>query len=147
MTPDRTRHVAADTSFLFPLLYVQDTRHQTALRLAGEFSDATLITTDGVLSELLSLMSKQSLRPIALAFVELMLSDNPGYEVVLQTEASLRRGIGRYTSQTTGSPSLVDCMLMNMMDERRIRDVLAFDRDFRHVGLYNVHPTSGWRAS
>ena len=140
MRPDRGRRVAADTSFLFPLLYVRDTRHQVALQLAAEFRDAILITTDGVLSELLSLMSKQSLRPIALGFVGQMLSDDPRYEVVLQTDASLRRGIERYTSETTGSPSLVDCMLMNMMDERRIRDILAFDRDFRHVGLYRVYP-------
>ena len=147
MRPDRVRRVAADTSFLFPLLYAQDTRHEMALQLADEFSDAFMVTTDGVLSELLSLMSKQSLRPIALAFVDLMWADNSRYEVVLQTEDSLRRGIARYRSQTSGSPSLVDCMLMNVMDERRIRDVLAFDRDFRHVGLYNVHPSRDWRAS
>ena len=111
--------------------------------MAEEFGDAVLVTTDGVLSELMSLMSKQSLRSTALAFVELMLSDSPKYEVVLQTEASLLRGIERYAGQTSGSPSLVDCMLMNVMDERRILDVLAFDRDFRHVGLYRVYPRRG----
>ena len=143
MTPDGRRRVAADTSFLFPFLYTKDTRHAEARRLAEEFGDAVLVTTDGVLLELMSLMSKQSLRSTALAFVELMLSDSPKYEVVLQTEASLRRGIERYAGQTSGSPSLVDCMLMNVMDERRILDVLAFDRDFRHVGLYRVYPRRG----
>ena len=137
------RQIAADTSFLYPLLHQDDSRHEVALRLADEFSDAIIVTTDGVLSELLSLMSKQSLRPIALAFVDLMRSDASQYEVVLQTETSLQRGIERYRSQTSGSPSLVDCMLMDVMDERRIRELLAFDRDFRHVGLYRVYPLRG----
>ena len=134
------RQIAADTSFLYPLLHQDDSRHEEARRLADEFSDAVFVTTDGVLSELLSLMSKQSLRPIALAFVDLMRSEDSQYEVVLQTEASLQRGIERYRSQTSGSPSLVDCMLMDVMDERRIREVLAFDRDFRHIGRYAVYP-------
>lgn len=141
------RRIAADTSFLYPLLHQDERRHEVALQLADEFNDALMVTTDGVLSELLSLMSKQSLRPIALAFVDLMWADSSRYEVVLQTEVSLRRGIERYRSQVSGSPSLVDCMLMNAMDERRIRDVLAFDRDFRHIGLYNVHPARDWRTS
>lgn len=140
MTPHGERRVAADTSFLFPFLYVRHTQHEEARLLADEFSDAVIVTTDGVLSELLSLMSRQSLRRLALAFVNDALSEAASYEVVLQTTTSLRRGIERYASQTTGSPSLVDCMLMDAMDDQGIEDLLAFDRDFRHVGLYRVHP-------
>ena len=140
MTPHGERRVAADTSFLFPFLYVRHTQHEEARRLADEFSDAVIVTTDGVLSELLSLMSRQSLRRLALAFVNDALSEAASYEVVLQTTTSLRRGIERYASQATGSPSLVDCMLMDAMDDQGIEDLLAFDRDFRHVGLYRVHP-------
>ena len=140
MTPHGERRVAADTSFLFPFLYVRHTQHEEARRLADEFSDAVIVTTDGVLSELLSLMSRQSLRRIALAFVNDALSEAAFYEVVLQTTTSLHRGIQRYASQTTGSPSLVDCMLMDAMDDQGIEDLLAFDRDFRHIGLYNVYP-------
>lgn len=140
MTPRRERRVAADTSFLFPFLYVRHEQHEEARRLADEFSDAVIVTTDGVLSELLSMMSRQALRRTALAFVGNALSRTGPYEVVLQTEASLRRGIERYRGQTTGSPSLVDCMLMDVMDDQGIEDVLAFDRDFRHVGLYRVYP-------
>ena len=138
-TPE-PRRIAADTSFLYPLLHQDDSRHAQARRLADEFAGSVIVTTDGVLSELLSLMSKQSLRPSVLAFVNDALSGGGTYEVVLQTPASLRRGIARYTRQTTGSPSLVDCMLMDVMDAQGIEDLLAFDRDFRHVGLYNVHP-------
>lgn len=143
MTPHGERRVAADTSFLFPFLYVRHTQHEEARRLADEFSDAVIVTTDGVLSELLSLMSRQSLRRTALAFVNDALSAAVSYEVILQTTASLQRGIERYASLTTGSPSLVDCMLMDAMDDQGIEDLLAFDRDFRHVGLYRVYPLRG----
>lgn len=146
MTPDGEQRVAADTSFLFPLLYARHTQHDEAQRLADEFAGSVIVMTDGVLSELLSLMSKQSLRPGVLAFVNDALSGAGPYEVVLQTTDSLRRGLERYTRQTTGSPSLVDCMLMDVMDDQGIEDVLAFDGDFRHVGLYNVHPSRDWRA-
>ena len=140
MTPHGEKRVAADTSFLFPFLYVRHTQHEEARRLADEFSDAVFVTTDGVLSELLSLMSRQSLRRTALAFVNDALSEAGSYEVVLQTTASLQRGIERYRSQTSGSPSLVDCMLMDAMDDQGIEDLLAFDRDFRHIGRYAVYP-------
>ena len=140
MTPHGEKRVAADTSFLFPFLYVRHTQHEEARRLADEFSDAVFVTTDGVLSELLSLMSRQSLRRTALAFVNDALSEAGSYEVVLQTTASLQRGIERYASLTTGSPSLVDCMLMDAMDDQGIEDLLAFDRDFRHIGRYAVYP-------
>lgn len=143
----KPRRIAADTSFLYPLLHQDDSRHEQARRLADEFAGSVIVTTDGVLSELLSLMSKQSLRPAVLAFVNDALSGRGPYEVVLQTTASLRRGIERYARQTTGSPSLVDCMLMDVMDAQGIEDLLAFDRDFRHVGLYNVHPSRDWRSS
>ena len=140
------RRIAADTSFLYPLLHQNDPRHERARQIADDFAGAVIVTTDGVLSELLSLMSKQSLRPTVLAFVNDALSGAGPYEVVLQTPVSLRRGIERYTRQATGSPSLVDCMLMNVMDAQGIEDLLAFDRDFRHIGLYNVHPPRDWRA-
>lgn len=143
MTPHGERRVAADTSFLFPFLYVRHTQHEEARRLADEFSDAIIVTTDGVLSELLSLMSRQSLRRTSLAFVNDALSVAGSYEVVLQTTGSLQRGIERYASLTTGAPSLVDCMLMDAMDDQGIEELLAFDRDFRHVGLYRVYPLRG----
>ena len=72
-----------------------------------------------------------------------MLSENSQYRVFWQTRRAFRQGIERYASQKTGSPSLVDCMLMDLMDAQNINVVLAFDRDFRHVGLYDVYPQRG----
>ena len=132
--------VAIDTSFLFPLVHQRHDHHEEALRVADEFAGAQFVTTDGVVSEFLSMMSKQSLRPKALALVNEMLSVNSRYDVVWQTKRAFQEGFKRYADQKTGSPSLVDCMLMDVMDERGINDILAFDHDFRHVGLYNVYP-------
>lgn len=140
MTTFDSERVAVDTSFLFPLVHQQHEHHEEARRVADEFNDVQFVTTDGVVSEFLSMMSKQSLRPRALALVNDMLSASPRYRVIWQTRRAFRKGVGRYADQATGSPSLVDCMLMDMMDDQKITTVLAFDRDFRHVGLYNVYP-------
>lgn len=143
MTTFDPERVAVDTSFLFPLVHQQHEHHEEARGVADEFDDAQFVTTDGVVSEFLSMMSKQSLRPRALALVGDMLSVDPQYRVVWQTRRAFRRGIERYADQTTGSPSLVDCMLMDMMDDQNITTVLTFDRDFRHVGRYTVYPLRG----
>ncbi len=141
--PFTRRRVAVDTSFLFPLVHQRHEHHEEARRIADEFKDAQFVTTDGVVSEFLSMMSNQSLRPKALALVKDMLSENSQYRVFWQTRRAFQQGIERYASQKTGSPSLVDCMLMDLMDAQNINVVLAFDRDFRHVGLYDVYPQRG----
>lgn len=131
----------ADTSFLYPYVDVMNEEHDLAVATLDEFSPSTLMVTDGVLGELMALMSRQSRRTGCLAFLDRAFGDDQDIRVVEETRESFLRGIQRYRVQTTGSPSLVDCMIMNAMDEAGVEDLLAFDRDFHHVGLYRVHPS------
>lgn len=55
--PFTRRRVAVDTSFLFPLVHQRHEHHEEARRIAAEFKDAQFVTTDGVVSEFLSMMS------------------------------------------------------------------------------------------
>ena len=135
--------VFADTSFLYPYVDVTNEEHDLAVATVEEFSPSALLVTDGVLGELMALMSRQSRRAGCLAFLARAFGNDPYIQVVAETREAFLRGVQRYWVQTSGSPSLVDCMVMNAMDEAGIEDVLAFDRDFHHVGLYRVHPARG----
>jgi len=137
------RAAFADTSFLYPFVDVTNDEHDRAVATFAAFHPSVILVTDGVLGELMALMAQQSRRGACLAFVDDAFSDHPGVVVVPETRAAFLRGIARYRAQGSGSPSLVDCMVMNAMDEAGIEDLLAFDRDFHHVGLYRVHPFRG----
>ena len=132
--------VFADTSFLYPYVDVTNAEHDLAVATFEEFSPSALLVTDGVLGELMALMSRQSRRSGCLRFLDRAFGDDPDIRVIAETHEAFLRGVQRYRVQTTGSPSLVDCMIMNAMDEAGVEDLFAFDRDFRHVGLYRVHP-------
>lgn len=143
MTTAASELAFADTSFLYPYVDVTNEEHDLAAATFDEFSPSTLLVTDGVLGELMALMSRQSRRAGCLAFLDRAFGDDTDIRVVKETRESFLRGIQRYRVQTTGSPSLVDCMIMNAMDETGVEDLLAFDRDFHHAGLYRVHPLRG----
>ena len=135
--------VFADTSFVYPWLFERHPLHLEAKQLEAALGETRVFTIDGVVTELLANMSKQRLRPTAIEFVDEMMRPGGRYRVIEQTRADLLAGLERYRAQGSGSPSLVDCMLMNEMDRMGIAAVLAFDRDFHHAGLYRVHPRRG----
>ena len=135
--------VFADTSFVYPWLFERHPLHSEAKRLEAELGETRVFTIDGVVTELLANMAKQRLRSTAIGFVDEMMGPGGRYHVIEQTRADLLAGMERYRTQRSGSPSLVDCMLMNEMDRMGVEAVLAFDRDFHHVGLYRVYPRRG----
>lgn len=143
MIVEPARAVFADTSFLYPFVDVTNDEHDRAVAAFAAFHPSVMLVTDGVLGELMALMAPQSRREAGLKFVDAAMGGDPEVVVVAETRAAFLRGVERYRAQETGSPSLVDCMVMNAMDETGVEDVLAFDRDFHHVGLYRVHPPRG----
>ena len=143
MIGEPARAAFADTSFLYPFVDVTNVEHDLAVAAFAALRPSVVLVTDGVLRELMALMAQQSRRAAGLEFVDAALGDNPDVVAVAETRAAFLRGVERYRGQRSGSPSLVDCMVMNAMDETGIGDVLAFDRDFHHVGLYRVHPARG----
>lgn len=143
MIGEPARAAFADTSFLYPYVDATNDEHDLAVAAFAALRPSVVLVTNGVLGELMALMGQQSRREAGLKFVDAALGDNPYVVAVPETRAAFLRGVERYRAQTSGSPSLVDCMVMNAMDEAGIEDVLAFDRDFHHVGLYRVHPSRG----
>ena len=65
----------------------------------------------------------------------LQLLDDPDVEVVEHNTTHFKASVTRYESRLDQSWSLVDCSSFLLMEERGIRDALAYDVDFVQAGF------------
>jgi len=131
------RRIFADT-FYWLALFVPGDTWADAVRGAG-FSDASLVTTEEVLGEFLTAVSGHGdyTRRLACRSVRKILSDN-GVEVVAQSHESFLAGLALYERRPDKEYSLVDCISMNVMRQRRIYEILTHDRHFSQEGFVRL---------
>lgn len=104
-----------------------------------DVSDATLVTTEEVLSEFLTAVSAHGdhARRLACRLVREILND-PGIEVVAQSHESFLAGLALYERRPDKEYSLVDCISMNVMRQRRVQEILTHDRHFSQEGFVRL---------
>lgn len=126
----------ADTFFWVALANPQDDWHDPAKRVGAALGRVRLLTTDEVLAELLTFLSDRgpALRKAAVALVR-KVQANPNVTVLPQTRASFESGLRLYADRLDRHYSLVDCISMETMRERRITDVLTHDHHFEQEGF------------
>ena len=132
------KEVYADTAFFIALVSEADALHDLAGLLAEEFeadSTTVLVTSDAVLLEFLSGMSKfgAEARGKAVSTVQTLLED-PTALVVPQTRDLVRRATDLYGDRLDKQWSGVDCLSMVVMEDRGIDDVLTHDHHFTQAG-------------
>ena len=123
----------ADTGYWIGLTNTQDELHQRA-REWSERLTAKLITTDAVLIEVADAFSGTAWRAIAAALIEDVLSD-PDITVVPLDRALFVRGFERYRAREDKDWGLTDCISFVVMEERGIREALAYDQHFVQAGF------------
>ena len=103
-------------------------------RRAVDLSGASLITTEEVLSEFLTAVSAQAerTRRLACRLVHEILTD-PAVEVVAQSHESFLAGL--YERRPDKDYSLTDCISMNVMRRKGLREILTNDRHFSQEGF------------
>ena len=133
--------VFVDTSFWIARNFPDDQWHEAAVRAEGRLTNPLdLLTTQEVLSEFLaSVAGNQFSRNLGIRVIDGIRS-NPGIEVVPQDNDSFSKGLELYRARMDKRYSLVDCISMNTMAERRLTLVLTSDRHFeqensRYVAL------------
>ena len=106
---------------------------------AVDISDASLVTTEEVLSELLTAVSAHGdhARRLACRLVREILKD-PGIEVVAQSHESFLAGLALYERRPDKQYSLVDCISMNVMRQQGIQEILTHDRHFAQEGFVRL---------
>jgi predicted nucleic acid-binding protein len=109
---------------------------EAAKKARQELGPVLLVTIDEVLTEFLAALSRggPSLRQRAVEMVQAILT-SPDVEVVAQTRDGFLAGLERYKDREDKNYSLTDCVSMNVMDARNIREILTNDHHFEQEGF------------
>jgi predicted nucleic acid-binding protein len=97
--------------------------------------DALIVTTDGVLVEFLTALSRgEHMRKQAAKMVRAIL-ENPNVKVIPQTRESFLKGLAFYENRSDKGYSMTDCISMNVMKAESLAEVLTNDRHFEQEGF------------
>lgn len=123
--------VFADTVYWIAISSPKDQWRKAAQNAQERVGRVWIVTTDEVLSELLTLFSGpgEALRKQAAMTVRKILA-NPNVKVVPQSRNSFLEGLSLYEKRQDKGYSLTDCISMNVMKTRSITQVLTNDHHF-----------------
>ncbi len=130
------RPVFADTFYWLALLNPGDDWHQTVLHHARQSSDVPIVTTDGVLDEVLNYASTRGtlMRQKALALCRRIMRE-PTMKIVVYSPELRQLGFSLYEQRPDKAYSLTDCISMIVMQQMNIREVLTHDKHFTQEGF------------
>ena len=130
------RRVFADTYYWIALLNDRDQGHAAAKGISQTLQQATLVTTQEVLSEVLTYFCEHGrfVRQTVTAFVRNILND-PGINIRSQSDQSFLDGLALYEARPDKEYSLADCISMLAMRQEGITEVLTNDDHFTQEGF------------
>jgi predicted nucleic acid-binding protein len=130
------RRVFADTYDWIAFLNEKDEGHAAALATCARLEAATIVTTQDVLSEVLTHFCRYGagVRRVTAAFVRNIL-DDPTIEVRPQSAANFLAGPDLYEARPDKGYSLTDCISMATMRREGIAEVLTHDVHFAQEGF------------
>ena len=128
--------VFADTLYWVAIARPNDPWSSAAKAARKTRRDAVLVTTDEVLLEFATALSRggPAIRRVAVQMVKAVQA-NPGVRVIEQTRAGFDLGLSRYEQRADKSYSLTDCISMNVMESEGIREILTNDHHFLQEGF------------
>ena len=128
--------VFADTGYWIALLNRNDSLNAKARELSVTLQEATIVTTEMVLTELLNNASRRGNdRRRLTADAVVTWTANSRVEVVPQTSEQFHAALELYQARLDQGWSLVDCASFIVMETRQIQEALAFDRHFEQAGF------------
>lgn len=128
--------VFADTLYWVAIVCPNDQWGEPSKKAKASLGNVLLLTTDEVLTEFLTALSKggENLRRQAAKMVRAILA-NPNVKVLPQSRDSFLRGVDLYEQRLDKEYSLTDCISMNAMKSESVTEVLTNDRHFRQEGF------------
>jgi uncharacterized protein len=133
------RRVFADTYYWIALINDRDQGHVAAEAIALTLQHATLITTQEVLSEVLTYFCEHGahVRTMASTFIRDILTD-PSVKVEPQSDQSFLSGLAFYEARSDKAYSHADCISMLAMQRERLIEVLTHDDHFTQEGFIKL---------
>ncbi|OEU49429.1 MAG: nucleic acid-binding protein [Desulfuromonadales bacterium C00003096] len=127
--------VFADSHYWIALIRPGDQWADAAKVARSLLGDALIVTTDGVLVEFLTALSRgEHMRKQAAKMVRAIL-ENPNVKVIPQTRESFLKGLAFYENRSDKGYSMTDCISMNVMKAESLAEVLTNDRHFEQEGF------------
>lgn len=133
------RFIFLDTSFLYALPNPADQLHQVAIKWREVIwlqPRTTFLTTRSALIEFLGLTRRGdgSARVAADPFVADAIS-NDRIEVLVESTGLLTSALNLSRARSDKAYSMADCLAMEVCRERKVLDVLTYDRGFVRDGF------------
>ena len=135
--------VFVDTVYWLAKARPHDPWYESACRAREHLEDVYFVTTDEVLSEVLTSMAKGGpyLRKLATAYVSRLMND-PSVEIVPQSRMSFTKGLDLYGKRVDKSYSRTDCISICTMRAMNLQRAITNDHHFEQEGftiLMNSH--------
>jgi predicted nucleic acid-binding protein len=130
------RWVFADTYYWIALLNDKDQGHAAAQAVSQSLQQDIIVTTQEVLSEVLTHFSGfgRFMRQSATTLIRSIMND-PAIEVRPQSNQSFLGGLALYEARPDKGYSLADCISMEAMRQEGITEVLTHDDHFTQEGF------------
>ena len=131
--------VFVDASYFIAQFRPADQWEQLAQEARGRLGEVELVTTDEILTEFLTGISRGGavIREKAEAAVQEMLR-NGNIRVIPQTRPSFLDGLNRFRRRLDKAYSLQDCIAMNVMETEGITEILTSDHNFEQEGFIRL---------
>ncbi len=131
--------VFADAWFWVAITNPEDNYHEQAFNLRNTLKNTYIVTTDEVLTEVLTFFSSKGFqaRPQAIQLVEALLQSDD-IEVIPQSRDSFLSGLQLYKERPDKRYSLQDCISMQTMKAMEIQEVLTQDHHFIQEGFKSL---------
>ena len=126
--------VFADTGYWEAVLNPKDNLNAKARAISSNLGKSRILTTEMVLDELLTALSRLPERAFAIRGVD-AIRTNPNVEVIPQTSIQFREAFDLYKKMADKEWSLTDCASFEIMKARGISEALAHDRHFEQAGF------------
>jgi predicted nucleic acid-binding protein len=127
--------VFADTFYWIALSDPSDARYRDALAVESSLADATIWTTEEVLSEFLTFFAADPRWRARASRAAQSLFQAPAVHIVRQSHESFLSGLDFYASRLDKAYSLTDCVSMQTMRREGLTEVLTNDRHFEQEGF------------
>jgi len=130
------RFVFADTGYWVALLNPQDDLHPKATYLSKSLQPVHIVTSEGVLTEVLNDFSKRGefFRKLAIRLIE-SLRSHANTTIIPQTSQQFDEALRLYSQRPDKEWSQTDCASFNIMEEHGMVEALAYDKHFVQAGF------------
>jgi predicted nucleic acid-binding protein len=130
------RRVFADTYYWIALLNDRDHGHAAAKAISRTLQQSTLVTTQEVLSEVLTYFCEHGrfVRQTVTAFIRIILAD-PAIVIQPQSDQTFLDGLAFYEARPDKEYSHADCISMLVMRKEGITEALTDDDHFTQEGF------------